>query len=880
MTTAITAPVVARLPSEPNSFVGRERDLADLAMLLADVRMLTLCGPGGVGKTRLAARLAGQLAARFADGAWLVELAEVSDPALVAVRVAALLGIREEPDRPLIETLADALRQRQLLIVLDTCEHLIEAVADLAQRLLADCPKIRIMATSREPLQVRGETVWRVPPLALPPAGPAAIQSIADLAGCEAVRLFLDRAAAVRPGFALTAQNAATVQRICRTLDGMPLAIELAAARMRALSAEQIAERLDDRFRLLASSDLTAPPRQQTLRAAVDWSHELLTRSEQILLRRLAVFSGWSLEMAERVCADELVPAGQVLELLAGLIDKSLVIRDGETQGRAHYRLLDTIRQYAAAQLAESGEQAAIRQQHLRYMLARVEAIVERAFCRGDPPWPERVAMYQSAASELPNFRVALATALHGGQADLGLRLCSALRAPWVVYGDVTEGIGWFDRFLGIAADVDPGLRAMALTRSAELAFEQQDYARTVLAAQTAADLYAAAGIGGSACALRLLGLVSLRAGQADRALASVQAAIDAAVADEDPWEEGLGLAARASVLARLGQLDEAGAAFTAALEVLADNNGWGVAQVLYGFGTLARARRDNDTALRHFRSALGLFEEIDARTEIARCLAGIGWVTLATGDLASAAESLSQSLRLSTATGQRLGIARGLDAVSALAVAARDPATAVRLQGAAGAVRDQVGPVRSAAAQVRLDDVLTLARKQVGEQLAVRLLAEGARMSVHDAVGSAITFAESLLEPAPEREPGDGPHQDHPARPDSPAGPSGDMQDRDVHMPADRGPGASAANGRAAPRNPVPPAGAGPSPAGLTPRELQIAELIARGLSNRAIAAELVISPATAARHVANIFAKLGVTSRAQVAAWTAERAHESRGM
>jgi predicted ATPase/DNA-binding CsgD family transcriptional regulator len=859
MTTAFTAPVVARLPSEPNSFVGRERDLADLAMLLADVRMLTLCGPGGVGKTRLAARLAGQLAARFTDGAWLVELAEVTDPALVTVRVAALLGIREEPDRPLIETLADALSQRQLLIVLDTCEHLLEAIADVAHRMLTDCPQVRIIATSREPLHVRGETVWRVPPLALPPAGPAAGQLLTDLESCEAVRLFLDRAAAVRPGFALTPQNADAVSRICRTLDGIPLAIELAAARMRALSTEQIAERLDDRFRLLASSDRTAPPRQQTLRAAVDWSHDLLTQSEQILLRRLAVFSGWGLEMAERVCADELVPPSQVLNLLAGLIDKSLVIRDGETRGLAHYRLLDTIREYAAAQLAESGEEPGVRQQHLNYMLELVEGIVERAFRRGDPPWPERVALYQGAASELPNFRVALATALQDGQAELGLRLCSALRAPWVVYGDVTEGITWFDRFLRIADPVDPDIRAMALSRSAELAFEQQDYARAATAAQAAADLYAAEGMPGSSCALRLLGLVSLRAGQAEGALASVQAAAEAATADGDPWEEGLALAARATVLARLGQFDEAGAAFTAALEILADNNGWGVAQVLYGFGSLARARRDNDSALRHFRNALRLFEEIDARTEIARCLAGIGWVTLATGNLSSAAESLSQSLRLSMATGQRLGIARGLDAVAALAVAAGDPATAVRLQGAAGALRDQVGPVRSAAAQVRLDDVLAVARRQVGEPQATRLLAEGARMGVHDAVGSATSFAEGLLEPPAGDAASSGPYADDPDRRGRPA------------------PGSDAGDGA--------PTAAGPSGRGLpapvlTPREQQIAQLIARGLSNRAIAAELIISPATAARHVANIFSKLGVTSRAQVAAWTAEHLRDSRGM
>jgi predicted ATPase/DNA-binding CsgD family transcriptional regulator/Tfp pilus assembly protein PilF len=838
MTTAITAPAAARLPSEPNSFVGRERDLADLGMLLADVRMLTLCGPGGVGKTRLAARLASQLSERFSGGSWLVELADVTDAALVAVRVAAVLGVREEPDRPVLETLADALRQRELLLVLDTCEHLIESIADLAHRLLTDCPGVRLLATSREPLRVRGETVWRVPPLALPPAGPAGPGPLSALADSEAVRLFLDRAAAVRPGFALTPQNAPAVAALCRTLDGIPLAIELAAARMRALSAEQISGRLDDRFRLLASGDRTAPVRQQTLRAAVDWSHDLLTDSEQILLRRLTIFAGWTLEMAEHVCADDLVPAGLVLDLLAGLIDKSLVTLDGEVHGRARYRLLDTIREYASERLAVAGELPGIRQRHLQYMLQLAEDVMAGAFRRGDPPWPERVAMYERIETELPNFRAALTTAAENGQAELGLRLCSALRAPWVVYGDVTEGMVWFDRFLAMTPEPgsgSPAIRARALTMSAELAFEQQDYAKVATAAQAAADLCASAGVRGSSGALRLLGLVSLRAGQPGQAMASVQAAIDAARADDDPWEEGLALTARATVLARLGQLDEASDAFAAALEVLADNNQWGVAHAQYGFGSLARARQDNEGALRHFRSALTLFSEIDARTEIARCLAGIGWVTLASGDLPAAAASLRQSLQLSLATGQRLGIARGLDAVAALAVAARDPATAVRLEGAAGALRDVVGPVRSAAAQSRLDEVLTMARRQVGDEQAARLLADGARLSAHDAVSAATEFAATVA--------------------DRPAGPA--------EAPANgRRPQAAAPAARPATGNQV-----------LTAREREIADLIARGLSNRAIAAELVISPATAARHVANIFSKLGVTSRAQVAAWTAER-------
>jgi predicted ATPase/DNA-binding NarL/FixJ family response regulator len=815
--------VAARLPAEPNSFVGRERDLADLTMLLADVRMLTLCGPGGVGKTRLASRLASQLAAGFADGAWLTELADTRDPAMIGLQVATTLGIRPEPDRPVTETLADSLRQRHLLLVLDTCEHLVGAVAELVQSLLSQCPFLRIVATSREPLRVRGEAVWRVQPLALPPDG---LPSPDEIAAIEAVRLFLDRAAAVRPVFTLGPHNAAAVSRVCRTLDGIPLAIELAAARLRALSAEQLAARLDDRFSLLAAADRTAPPRQQTLRSAVDWSYDLLTGPEQVLLRRLSVFAGWHLEMAEHVCTDELVPRGQVLELLAALIDKSLVTLDGEVDGLASYRLLDTIRQYAADRLTASGEEQAVRCRHLDYMLEVAEDIVSRAFRRGDPPRSERVAMYQRIARELPNFRGALSAALDYGLTQPGLRLCCALRSPWVVYGDVTEGAAWFDRFLAspdFAADTDAmaaPLRARALTHRAELAFEQQDYAGAAAAAQAAADLCGAGGLPGSSGALRLLGLVSLRAGEPDQALALVQSAVDTARADGDAWDEGLGLTAWATVLARLGRLEEAAAAFEVALSVLADNNPWGVAHALYGSGSLARARHDNESAVRYFRSALELFGEIDARTEIARCLAGVGWVMLAAGDVGSAAASLSQSLQLSVETGQRLGIARGLDAIAALAVASGDPENAVRLEGASGALRDIVAPARSPAAQQRLDVVLATARSLAG-QSARYLLAEGSRLAVHEAVSLALALAGKV-----------------------------EVLDPGIPRPA-----------REPPSVPV-----------LTAREREIADLIARGLSNRAIAAELVISPATAARHVANIFAKLSVSSRAQVAAWTAE--------
>jgi predicted ATPase/Tfp pilus assembly protein PilF len=686
--TAEIAITLGNLPAEPNSFVGRERDLAELALLLDDVRALTLCGPGGIGKTRLALRLACEIVPGFPDGAWLVELADTADPALMPQRVAAALGIREEPDRPVAETLIDALKPRRLLLILDTCEHVVEACAVLVQQLLAGCPWLRLIATSREPLRVRGETVWRVPPLAVPDAhGPG------DLERHEAIRLFVERATAARPGFALAADNSGAVASLCRTLDGMPLAIELAAARVRALSIEQIAGRLGDRFRLLASGDRTAPPRQQTLRAAVDWSYELLTGPEQILLRRLSVFAGWNLEMAEQVCADNAIPAGQVLDLLAALIDKSLVTMDAELDGDARYRLLDTIREYATDRLATSGEQTAVRLLHRDYLLGLVESIVSRAFLRGDPPWPARVAMYRRADAERGNCRAALGFCLERGDAAAGLRLCAALRGPWIAYGDVSEGAGWFDRFLGLDAEVPGPLRARARMLRAELAFELQDYALAAESARAGLELCQADGGSGGAGALRIRAMVALRSGQLTDALAAAEAAAAAAAADGDDWEHGLALAARAAVLARQGQLTSAQQAYEVALEVLKDNNGWGVAQTLYGFGSLARARGDQAGAMRHFSAALTLYRQIGARPEIARCLAGIAWLALSQGELTLAVASLAESLQLSLATGQRLAIARGIQAAAVLAAAQAEPAKAVRLAGAALALLEASGP-------------------------------------------------------------------------------------------------------------------------------------------------------------------------------------------
>src|SRR5579864_2949774 len=851
-----TALLVGNLPAEPNSFIGRERDLAELAKLLIEVRALTLSGPGGIGKTRLAVRLAREVVdtAGAVDGtetpgfgadldeAWLVELADWRGQ--TAQRVAATIGVREEAGVPLAQTLAEALRSRHMLLILDTCEHQVSDCATLVQLLLARCPWLRIVATSREPLRVRGETIWRVQPLDLPPD-----DAVGDeLAGHEAIRLFAARAAGARPGFALTEENAAAVARLCRTLDGIPLGIELSAARVRALSVEQIADRLRDRFQLLDSGDRTAPPRQQTLRATVDWSYELLDGPEQTLLRRLAVFSGWNLDMAEQVCSDDIIPADAVLGLLISLIDKSLVVLDGEAAGDARYRLLDTIREYAAERLAAAGEQDALAIRHRDYVLALVEGTADRMFRRGEPPWPVRRAIFRRGLAEYGNFRLALATSLAHGHIDEGLRLCAGLRYIWVPHGDQREAASWFDRFLAAdAGQVSPRVRGRALAGRADIAFDLQEYDVLLRSAQQGLELSRACGDDFAVpTALRALGQAALRAGRVGDATALIDEAVAAAEAAGNDWETGIALAARAAIAVRQAKLKAAQRSYEAALEVLSDNVRWGVAQVQYGLGTVARARGDADMAVQHFEDATEIFRELDAWPEVARCLAGVGWTALSRGDLDLAENRLAEALRANQAAGQRLGIARGLEAFAALAAARQQPERAARLAGSACQLRESLG--HPAGLGSRVEEVLELARGRLGAAAAAALFAAGREMTSEQAVAYAL---------APQAQgPGHGLA--------APAGPA------EPGEPAWTAPALLAAV--VSPRH----AADGPltrvaSP--LTPREYEIVLLIARGLSNKEIADELVISPATAARHVANILGKLGFSSRTQVASWAARQ-------
>ncbi|MBK9702556.1 MAG: winged helix-turn-helix domain-containing protein [Betaproteobacteria bacterium] len=420
------------LPAQVSSFIGRERELTDLRAMLARHRLVTLVGIGGIGKTRLALQLAAGVVDAYDDGVWFVDLAPTSDPSLVANAVATVLGAPEEPGRPVIETLQGFIKDGALLFVLDNCEHLVLACAQLARDLLQAGRRVTILATSREPLHVSGEAT--LPLATLPAPNPAREHLLDAMNEYAAVRLFLERAVAVRPDFALSHENAAAVARICHDLDGIPLALELAAARARSMSAEAIAGHLTDRFALLKGGDRTALPRHQTLRAAIDWSYDLLASPERVLLQRLSVFAGgFALDAAQAVGADDGVASGDVLDLLGHLVDKSLVTFDATTD---RYRLLETVRQYALERLAAVGEETRTRDRHLQFYVA----LAERA--ERELGGPQRETWYARLDAERENILLAFAhTRWAPGGGAAGLRLVHAL-LHWMVLREVELWLG------------------------------------------------------------------------------------------------------------------------------------------------------------------------------------------------------------------------------------------------------------------------------------------------------------------------------------------------------------------------------------------------------------------------------------------------------
>ncbi|MEO3870570.1 LuxR C-terminal-related transcriptional regulator [Nonomuraea sp. B12E4] len=792
------------------------RDVAELSALVHEERVITLSGVGGIGKTRLAWRVAARVAPRFADGVWLVDLARVGDPALIVNELAEVLGVREELPGRLLDGLRVRLGGARTLVLLDNCEHLVERCAELVATLTADCPELRFLLTSREPLHIPGELIWRVPPLELPDD---------HHPDAESVLLFVERALAA--GARGVTDGMDDVVRLCRALDGLPLALELAAARTGPLSPGRIA----DRFGVLTTGDRTALPRQRTLLATIEWSHDLLRPKERVLLRRLSVFAGlFDLGLAEQVCADGgILRRADLLDLLSGLVDKSLVLYQGAV-GR--YRLLETIRQYAAERLAEAGEDARLRDRHLRVVCEEMESCHEGGSLGTTTPWPARLAHFTRGRGLLEDCRIAVDWAVESREPVLGLRLARAALAVLAVRGDLGESIGWHERLLaldltGVPADLVAVARS-GLAHGLELGDEPARAEELIVQGVEEQKRHPYTHWLGISYGVALT--VFLRTGQYDRALCHLEELEAAAGAHGDLFNLATARLARLDLALSHGRLRVARRRGEEALDLAREvGRHWMLARALTHLGTVAEAAGDLEGAMSHHASALPLLEELDNRIELARCHARIARVAAGLHDYATARDHVAAGLELSRRTGQRRGIVRALTALSLLAQACDDLEGAVLAAACATALREAIGRF---GAPGRVQEVLSLARSKLGDGRVELLWARGAGQSPEEVAGRVFDGEHA---PAPALAPAPVLAQPPPAVPESPR-------------------------------------------ARLTAREHEIAALLARGLSNRAIALELVINSATVARHVANIMEKLGFDSRAQIAVWVAEHGTDSR--
>ncbi|HEV2742974.1 MAG TPA: tetratricopeptide repeat protein, partial [Rubrobacter sp.] len=494
-------------------------------------RLLTLTGSGGCGKTRLASAAASELVEGFEDGAWIVELASLAEPSLAPQAVAFTLGVRERPGSSLTEALSGYLRTRTLLLILDNCEHLLDACAELAEALLHSCPALRVLATSREALGITGEVAWPVPSLSLPDL--RRLPDLESLPRYESARLFVERARAVKPNFELTEQNAAAVAQVCYRLDGIPLAIELAAARTKVLPVEEISGRLDDCFRLLAAGGRTAMPRHRTLHATMDWSHDLLWERERTLFRRLSVFTGgFSLEAAESVCAGSGLERAGVLELVSNLVDKSL-IRAREERGKARYHLLETIRQYGLEKLSESGEAGDLQERHAEYFLALAED------AEPELKGARQVAWLEGLERERDNLRVAMDWLLGRGASEEAARLGWALWLFWGIRAHFAEGRRSMEQMLSMNGSVtaSASARAKALFVAGMMANYQGDHRAAEPLVHESLKLFRELEDKlGQAYALSNVGYAALGQGQYRRATSPMEEAVELFLEKGEKW--------------------------------------------------------------------------------------------------------------------------------------------------------------------------------------------------------------------------------------------------------------------------------------------------------------------------------------------------------
>jgi predicted ATPase/DNA-binding CsgD family transcriptional regulator len=738
------------LPLSLTSFIGREKEVAEVEHYLRTTRLVTLTGPGGMGKTRLAVETARRVLSEFPDGTWLVDLAPLTEAALVPQTLAAALGVPHAPGHPLADTIIKHLRPKRVLIILNNCEHLIEACASLAEQLLHACPQLTILATSREALNVGVEIAYAVSPLSLPSAED--IKSIAVLAQSDAVRLFGERAHALSPRFVLTAENAPTIAQICRQLDGIPLAIELAVARTKVLSPQQIAARLDDRFSLLADGSRTALPRHRTLQALFDWSYDLLSPAERELLQRLAVFAGgWTLESAEAVCVDhdELPQAAKIfkphpsafLEILQQLVAKSFVVtveRALETGPR--FIFLETIRQYALARLTASGEAVRLRERHARYYLALAESDAPGVAVHSvSQAWLDRLELEHS------NLRAALVWCQsEPGRPELVLRLTEVVVWLWSERMYWTKEVrGWVEAALAYPG-IENNAHKLALTvqhlglisaRQGDYRAAETQYARCLKLFQALNDL--------PSCvrSFSWLAWAAREQGDAARARIWAQEGLSIASALGDEFAVCYANVALAEGDIMLGDL-------TAATALLEENmtlarrlvNTSAISWSLNLLGNIAQIQGQFKKATALHEQSLSLALEI-GRTDLSVIYANqaLGETALAQGQTRRAERHLVEGLMLSQDVGNRATMAWCLASLAGVAVLDEDLKRATKIWAAAEALRQSIGAREAPASRATRERLMTVAREQSGEAAFVAAWKAGESASVAEAIEEAL---------------------------------------------------------------------------------------------------------------------------------------------
>lgn len=708
-----------QLPVQLTSFVGRGREIAEIKHWLARTRLLTLTGAGGCGKTRLALQVVTDLARPdsavdnpFPDGIWWVELAPLSNPALVADAVGQTLGVREKPNEPLLETLSTYFESKHLLLVLDNCEHLIRSCAELAAILQLRCPQLTILATSREPLGIVGEIPWVVPSLSLPKTYTLPYHSLSQY---DAVQLFVERATTTLPAFAFTDENAGAVAQVCQRLDGIPLALELAAARINVLTVEQIASRLDDSFALLTSGNrMTVIPRHQTLRAAIDWSYNFLSEPERMLFHRLSVFAGgWTLAAAEAVCIDrEQVGSrrSQVLDVLSQLVEKSFVMAETQARHEARYRLLETMRQYSREKFQEmrsiGNEVEIIRAQHAAYYLTLAQV------AEPELTGARQLASLLRLEAEHDNLRAALQWSLDTRNAEMALSLCGNLWRFWDLRGHVTEGSRWLAAALALPSVESASIqqRALAVRGAGVMALRRFDVANATALFQESLRLSREIGdTRGIAGSLNGLGVTKG----------------DNLAAARPLFEESLAL------FKELG-------------------HSWGIARALQNLAIPTFWHGDPLVALRLFEESLAVQQTVGDSRLRGMTLCFYGQAILFQNNAASAADLLRQALFLQQQVGDKVFMIYSLIGLAGVAAAQKQGVRAARLLGAAEALGEAVGSPLMRGYRHLYERILSNARDQLPTKTFTVEWAAGRGLSPDQVVELAQQHDLPVMSPAP----------------------------------------------------------------------------------------------------------------------------------